>query len=185
LIDRASFIEGMARLDVAFPTNADEKEKLARLTLYFEMIKLLEMDQWRHAVDDTIRTFTPPPMFPPVAVLLRRFNDQRNVMASAEAARMFDKVVSAVDYRLGGSFWSASRIQNELGSEAAHAFLAAGGDTAFRTMGERGGPFVKKAFVESYVAQRKAVPARKELSDGQRIEGPRRDRETGEGDGVD
>lgn len=174
MIDKATFAKGMADLEIAFPTNVSEEEKGFRLKTYYNAIgPEMDVDDWAHAIADTLKTFAPPPMFPPIERLLRHVNARKKLTLTEEAVLTFQRVVDGYIVNPGrGIYWTREHVAEHVSKEAAHAFVCAGGDGAFQGLAKHE-PFVRKAFVDAYVERKRAIPAalpsveRRELPQGE------------------
>lgn len=87
---------------------------------------------------------------------------------ATEAARALDAIVACSDYDPhSGTYWSARRIERELGTLAAAAFRAAGGSRSFRLLAdEYHGPGVRREFLAAYRDIAKHHPELRALSAG-------------------
>jgi hypothetical protein len=77
----------------------------------------------------------------------------------------FDRVCKLGVHSATGTRWSIRRVAEIEGPVAAEAFAAAGASSAFeREQGERDLPYLRKRFVESYVAAAEAQAKGRELA---------------------
>ena len=149
-----SWARGIAKLALAFPeremTQAAQK---ARGDLYRQKLDDLSDGQWLHAVDVCLDQEV---FFPAIAVLRKSAAPPAQTEILAMAA--FDAVIDAGEYNPYGTQWNARCIREKLGPAAADAFVVAGGHGAFANLGERNLPFVRRAFVEAYLAAVQSDP---------------------------
>ncbi len=132
MIERATFAEGLMRLAVA--TRAQDVNRGTVAVYHDALAPQTTADEWdritRVAVASGRWRY-----FPTVAELLdalREFRGER--LPEAEAAEAYQRVLDAGIYTpQGGTGWTFRAVRESCGTAAAEAFLAAGGDAAFRS----------------------------------------------------
>ena len=148
--DRARYAVAMAVLGENCRLEVSE----AQLLLFWTYVPDLSIEDFERAVRLHIQTSR---FFPTVAELRERVTP--HVDHAAAAVLAFEAVLKTGthDAKTGAQF-SIGRVGEHVGPVAAEAFAAAGGASAFsREQDERNLPFLRKRFVESYVAAAEAL----------------------------
>lgn len=122
-----AFASGMASLGLAFGVEAD----VAVNELWHMATRHLSDAEWDAAVIRTVQSVTTTyGKFPAPGLLLAHAQPE----LPGEAATAYDRVLASGVYTAeGGTTWSYRSIAAACGRAAAEAFLAAGGDSAFRS----------------------------------------------------
>jgi len=129
------------------------------VAIYFAAMQDLELDQVRHACALAVQTLK---FFPTVAELRELATPY--VDREAEATLAFEAVIKMGRYTPTGPVWNIRHIAEQLGPVPAEAYVAAGATRAFaQEQGEGDLPFLRKRFVESYVAAAIAQSKGREL----------------------
>jgi hypothetical protein len=147
--DRAQFSKAMAALGENYRHEVAD----AQFALFWTVLADLSVEDFQRAVVAHIRLSR---FFPTVAELRQHVTEHIDHVAAAVTA--FEQVIktSTHDARTGPRY-SIRRVEEAVGPVAAEAFMSAGGPSAFaHELGERDLPFLRKRFVESYVAAAKA-----------------------------
>ena len=138
------------------------------LEVYWRVLGDLTDEEMEAGATKALRTCR----FLPTPSELLELARPRNLQA--EAGRVFEQVRELSDYSAGGEFWRETKIRVALGNEAADAFIACGGSSAFKC----GDPvWTRKAFVEAYCKQppRETPPALPESPKAKRLIGTKSD----------
>ena len=142
-MEKKNFLDGMARLMVAFPGQVEADKSELRSAVYLEALAGLTNAQWDLAVKRAIAT---EKWFPPAALLLEYAGEsktQRKTKAVEAFSAMFD-----------GTYWLAeigrSRLVEKFGPVAYQALIASGGPAAFDHARDSDRPFLEKRFLEAY-----------------------------------
>jgi len=151
-----AWIAGMGDLALAFPGGFTPEQQAARGELYRRKLDDLTDAEWLKAADRCVDEHKG--YFPAVALL--RELAKPPAVSEAQAVTVFDQVIDAGEYNPHGTQWRVRTIREKFGPAVAEAFTAAGGQGAFAGLSERNLPFVRKAFVEAYVAAVRAAPVR-------------------------
>lgn len=146
---RADMARGMALLSTAF--NRALTDEL--VSVYHAVIgSKLDSAGWERAVR---RALEAESYFPAPAVLLRY--GRGDGAPQARAVEMYERILR--DYEQGRHL-GPREVQEQYGTAAMEAFVAAGGTRAFDEYLEGGGPFRRKAFVEAWLETTEQEPAR-------------------------
>lgn len=149
------FAEGMAALGVNSRVEVTEAQR----ELYWTMLADLTDEQFQRAV---LLTLQRSRWFPTIAELREAVTP--HIDHAAEAVLAFDRVCKLGVHSPVGTHWSIRRVAEIEGPVAAEAFAAAGASSAFeREQGERDLPYLRKRFVDSYVAAAEAQAKGREL----------------------
>lgn len=142
--DRMRFLADLNALGKAMRVEVDAPTR----ELYWrEVGELLTDDEWTAAVRRCIqqeRTLT-------VAGMLKLHNEQHELALRIEAVKAYEHVGRLARYGQAGAYWTSSDVA-PLGEEATKAFDACGGCNAFQSRGDGGETFVRRAFVDAYIA---------------------------------
>lgn len=154
--DRDAFAAAMGSLAVNSRLELSEEQ----LALFWAMLGDLSDEDFARAVHTWINTSR---YFPTIAELRQTITPYTN--PHAEGTLAFDKVCDLGDYTPEGYRWRVTKIANVVGPVAAEAFLAAGGTRAFeQEQGEKNLTWLRKRFVEAYVAAFEAQRAGRQLA---------------------
>jgi hypothetical protein len=147
--DRAQFSEAVAALG----ENYRQEVADAQFALFWRLLSDLSIEDFQRAVVMHIRSSR---FFPTVAELRQYVTPHIDHVAAAVTA--FEQVINTSTHDTKtGPRWSIRRVAEAVGPVAAEAFVAAGGSSGFEhELGERDFPFLRKRFVESYVAAAEA-----------------------------
>jgi hypothetical protein len=132
VIDRETFAEGIMRLAVAARAQDVNRGTVA---VYFDALgPQTTADEWRALTLAAVASgrFR---YFPTVRELLDALREHRGERApEVEATDAYERVLGCGTYTAeGGTSWTFRAVKEACGVAAAEAFLAAGGDSAFRT----------------------------------------------------
>jgi len=162
---RAEFARGLVRIAVGCRLTLDD----ATAEVYAEALAdQTTADEWeaftRAAVASGRWRF-----FPTLAEVLDVLREHRGERPpEAEAAEAYERVLAAGEYTPGGgTTWTFRRIAETCGRAAADAFLAAGGDAAFRTTWDE--PKRRERFVREYATAVRCDPATRLLTASPRL----------------
>jgi hypothetical protein len=161
--DRAQFSKAMAALG----ENYRQEIADAQFALFWSLLSDMSVEDFRRAVVMHMRSSR---FFPTVAELRQQVTPHIDHVAAAVNA--FEQVTktSTHDTKTGPRY-SIRRVVEAVGPVAAEAFVAAGGPNAFAyELGERDLPFLRKRFIESYVAAAEAQSQGRPLAYGRVLE---------------
>jgi hypothetical protein len=154
--NREAFGLAMAALGVNCRTDVTE----AQLELFWRFLEDLSDADFQRAVQVHIQTSR---FFPTIAELREHVTPKTN--PAAEAVLAFGQVVKSGTYSPTGTRWSIRRVAELVGPIAAEAFAAAGASSAFeQEQGERDLPYLRKRFVDAYVAAAEDLRAGRPLA---------------------
>lgn len=155
-LDEDAFGAGLASVAVIYGVKATA----AMAAVWWEAVCHLETAQFQQALRRLMQSeVTTYGRFPAPAALLQHARESAPEI-DAESTRAYELVrdnpTSYSPER--GDAWDFRGVRDRYGDLVAQSFLAAGGDSAFRYLTERGEPFVRKAFCEAYREGRREQP---------------------------
>lgn len=155
--DEKAFTEAMSALGV----NARIEVTDAQRELYWAMLADLSDEDFQRAVLVVLQNSR---WFPTIAELREAITP--HVDHQAQGVLAFERVCKlGVHDPVRGTTWTIRRVAELEGAVAAEAFAAAGASGAFeRELGERDLPYLRKRFVDSYVAAAEAHAKGRELA---------------------
>jgi hypothetical protein len=157
VIDPLVFAKGWAALATLFKPAPDD---VAQELMYADLSAELSSEEFEAAVLACRRT-RKSPFFPTTGDLVEMGRASGGKSLDAEVTAAFALVVRATYCNLVhfgkvtscscvAERWDVRAIEQAYGPAVAAAFLAAGGESAFRNMRDQDEPFVRKRFAESY-----------------------------------
>ncbi len=143
--DRARYGGALLALGV----NCRQEITDAHMALFWTFLADLTIEDFERAVGLHMQASR---FFPTIAELRERVTPAVNF--TAEAVLALQRVIATgVHDATVGTRWTIRRVAELVGPVAAEAFAAAGGSSAFEhEQSERNLPFLRKRFVEAYVA---------------------------------
>lgn len=154
--DREAFGLAMATLAVNCRTEVTGEQ----LELFWRFLDDLGDAEFARAVAIHLQTSR---FFPTVAELREHVTPKVNFHAQAVLA--FEQVVKTGVHSPVGTRWSIRTVAEVVGPVAAEAFAAAGASSAFeQEQGERDLPYLRKRFVDAYVAASEDLQAGRPLT---------------------
>lgn len=165
MIERAVFAEGLSRIGVATRVEVSE----AMFNVYHDAIgPQTTADEWRHFTRAAVASGRWR-FFPTVAELLDGLREHRGErLPEVEASDAYERVLTSGVYTpQGGTSWTYRGVKEACGVATAEAFVAAGGDSAFRSTWDEAKR--RERFVRAYASATRNDPATRLLPAGPRL----------------